>query len=192
MLACWRQGQLNGVAQTTKLPGTAEGFGKQNPQIFRRCAFGPQGWFPECILPRDQPTSRRRCHPRGIRLCMKPNHNGRRICMLCSVRGSRIGADGNSPSSAAARRASSSDDPLRPHPDPWSELCEARTAFPHPRQLQASVPKRTPLQKRCNSTATRKALEWLKSSFLELPERGADSSFLEPFVNFQPRSPLAL
>ena len=88
-----------------------------------------EGWFPACIPFRDQPTSRERCYPREIRPCMKPDHKGRRLCRLCSIRGSRIGAGGNAPGSAAARRAGSSADPPRPHPGPWAEPLKARTAF---------------------------------------------------------------
>jgi len=102
-----------------------------------------EGWFPACIPFRDQPTSRERCYPREIRPCMKPDHKGRRLCRLCSIRGSRIGAGGNAPSSAAARRAGSSADPPRPHPGPWAEPLKTRTAFPPRGSCRPRIPSET-------------------------------------------------
>ena len=102
-----------------------------------------EGWFPACMPLKDQPTSRERCPPRGIRPCMQPDHKGTRVCRLCSVRSSRIGAGGNAPGSAASRRAGSSADSLRPHPDPWAEPCEPRTAYLPSQQLEASDPLET-------------------------------------------------
>jgi hypothetical protein len=97
---------------------------------------------------------------------------GRRIYMMCSVLGSRIGTGGNSPVSAAARRARSADDPLRPLPDPWSQLCEARTFLPHgscrPRAATVCAPD-SPYSK--GPTLTSRAKVDFKISNLPLADR---------------------